>query len=190
LLKLNSDRLTTGLAFSCAPRVLARAFTTALEAARVSTYNARVQTSETLVFHWRRLLFVMLALGAALATPAALAADGKPRVAVMDFTSPGAPADLSALGSGLQSMITTDLAQLSTVQVVERARLQAVEKELQLGHSKAVDPSTAAKLGKLAGATHLVVKTFAVVGKQMRLDGRVVDPAGGPAGLRRALYRL
>jgi TolB-like protein len=80
-------------------------------------------------------------------------------------------------------MITTDLAQVSTVEVVERARLQAVQKELQLGRSKAVDPSTAARLGKLAGATHLVVGTFAVMGKQMRLDGRVVEVGSGKVAI-------
>jgi len=131
----------------------------------------------------RRPLCVVLALSAALATKPGMAAEGKPRVAVMDFTSPGAPADLAALGSGLQPMITTDLAQVSTVEVVERARLQAVQKELQLGRSKAVDPSTAARLGKLAGATHLVVGTFAVMGKQMRLDGRVVEVGSGKVAI-------
>lgn len=120
---------------------------------------------------------------AAAASASAAAVGAKPRVAVMDFTSPGAPADLAALGSGLQSMITTDLAQVSTLTVVERARLQEVEKELRLSRSKAVDPSTAAKVGKLAGATHLVVGTFQVAGKQMRLDGRLVEVANGKVAL-------
>lgn len=122
---------------------------------------------------------LMFVFAASLVAWDTTAAEGKPRVAVMDFTSPGAPADLAALGSGLQSMMTTDLAQVSSLVVVERARLQEIQRELRLSHSKAVDPSTAAKLGKLAGATHLVVGTFAVVGKQMRLDGRLVEVANG-----------
>jgi TolB-like protein len=127
----------------------------------------------------RGLRFALGFLVSSLAASQAHAGDGKPRVAVMDFTSPGVPADLAALGYGLQSMITTDLAQVSTLVVVERARLQEVQKELRLSHSKSVDPATAARLGKLAGATHLVVGTFAVVAKQMRLDGRLVDVANG-----------
>lgn len=117
------------------------------------------------------------------ALPARADDKAKPRVAVMDFSSPGAPADLAALGSGLQSMITTDLAQVSSLVVVERARLQEIQKELRLSHSTAVDPATAAQLGKLAGATHLVVGTFAVVGKHMRLDGRLVDVATAKVAL-------
>jgi len=39
------------------------------------------------------------------------------------------------------------------------------------------------RIGKLAGATHLVTGTFTVVGGQMRLDTRMFGVADGPSVL-------
>ncbi|MFL5304372.1 MAG: CsgG/HfaB family protein [Polyangia bacterium] len=106
------------------------------------------------------------------------------RVAVTDF-QPGSatPEDDRALGAGLQSMLTTDLAASSRIAVVERARLADLRKEMKLAHSAAADPATAVKLGRLAGATHLVTGSFTLSGKQMRLDARVIDVATGRVAL-------
>jgi len=101
------------------------------------------------------------------------------RVAVMEFTSAAKDPDLDALGKGLQSMVTTDLAQVQSVKVVERQRLRDIEAELKLGKSAAVDPKTASKIGKLAGASHLFGGSFTVVGDKMRLDGRLVAVQSG-----------
>jgi TolB-like protein len=104
------------------------------------------------------------------------------RVAVMEFTNAGAgndAYDLAALGKGLQSMMTTDLAQLPAFKVVERERLRDIQNELKLQRGKAIDQATAAKIGKLAGATHLFTGSFTVVGDKMRIDGRLVSVASG-----------
>jgi TolB-like protein len=101
------------------------------------------------------------------------------RVAVMEFTSAAKDPELEALGKGLQSMVTTDLAQVQSLKVVERQRLRDVEAELKLGRSAAVDPKTAAKIGKLAGASHLFGGSFTVVGDKMRIDGRLVAVQSG-----------
>ncbi|HEX6241705.1 MAG TPA: CsgG/HfaB family protein, partial [Polyangiales bacterium] len=84
-----------------------------------------------------------------------------------------------ALGKGLQSMITTDLATLQTLKVVERARLKDVQAELKLSRAAAFDKETAAKLGKLSGASHLFVGSYTVLGETMRLDGRLLSVASG-----------
>lgn len=114
----------------------------------------------------QRALIALLALAGA--------AEAKPlRIAVLEFQS-GAPAgELDSLGKGLQSMITTDLAQVATFELVERSRLNDLKAELKLAKSSLVDKTTAVKLGKLAGATHLLSGTFTVVGAKMRLDGRL-----------------
>jgi TolB-like protein len=105
------------------------------------------------------------------------------RLAVMDFT-PATPAgELDALGVGLQSMITTDLAAVPAFVLVERARLKDLQAELKLGQSGAVDKATAARLGQLAGATHLLVGSFTVVGARMRLDARLFAVASGEIAL-------
>jgi TolB-like protein len=107
----------------------------------------------------------------------------KPRLAVLEFRPAGAAKDLESLGAGLQSMLTTDLSQVESVTLVERARLHDVQGELKLGKTSAVDPATAAKAGKLAGASHIVVGTFTVVGKKLRLDSRLVEVASGKVAL-------
>jgi TolB-like protein len=96
------------------------------------------------------------------------------RVAVLEFSSASSDPALAPLGKGLQSMITTDLASVSALKVVERERLKDVQGELKLSRGQGFDKATAAKIGKLAGASHLLVGGFTVVGETMRLDGRLL----------------
>lgn len=97
------------------------------------------------------------------------------RVAVVEFTNAADDDALDALGKGLQSMLTTDLSGVQQVTLVERTRLTEIQDELKLGEERWVDPATAAKVGKLAGATHLLGGSFTVVGDKMRLDARIFD---------------
>ncbi len=101
------------------------------------------------------------------------------RVAVMEFTNASRDPELESLGKGLQSMVTTDLANVQALQVVERERLKDVQGELQLSRGQGFDKTTAAKIGKLIGATHLFVGSYTVVGDKMRLDGRMITIATG-----------
>jgi len=122
-------------------------------------------------------------------------ADGL-RFAVMPFDNAGG-AEFEALGVGLQSMVTTDLARARGVTVVERARLQDLLAEMELGQSGLVDPATAARAGRLVQATHVVVGSFTVVGDRMRLDARAAEVASGgvtfeasKTGEREAFFEL
>ena len=101
------------------------------------------------------------------------------RVAVLDFTNASSDPELAPQGKGLQSMLTTDLSQVAALTLVERERLRDITAELDLGASSLVDASTAARIGKLAGASHLLVGSFTVVGESMRLDARLVAVEGG-----------
>jgi TolB-like protein len=105
------------------------------------------------------------------------------RVAVMDFTPASTAAELAPLGAGLQSMITTDLGELPMFVLVERARIKDIEAELHLSQSGAVDKATAAKIGSLAGASHLLVGSFTVVGGRMRIDARLFAVDSGAIAL-------
>jgi TolB-like protein len=102
------------------------------------------------------------------------------RVAVMDFTdaAPGG-GSFDSLGKGLQSMLTTDLAESSAFELVERARLKDIESELRLQRRAEIDPKTAVRIGKLAGASHLVSGSLTVFGDKMRIDCRVVAVENG-----------
>ncbi len=123
----------------------------------------------------RRVLAPLFVLLFAAPAPAAESA----RIAVMDFTNASTDADLAPLGKGLQSMLTTDLSQVAALTLVERERLRDITAELNLGASHLVDPATAADIGRLAGASHLLVGSFTVVGETMRLDARLVAVEGG-----------
>ena len=105
------------------------------------------------------------------------------RVAVMDFTPASTSSELEPLGAGLQSMITTDLGELPAFVLVERARLKDIQAELHLSQTGAVDKATAAKIGSLAGASHLLVGSFTVVGGKMRIDARLFAVASGEIAL-------
>ena len=124
------------------------------------------------------LLALALAAGIA-ASPPAAAAPPAIRVAVIDFQGTGQVGEYASLGAGLQSMLTTDLASSRSITVVERTRLSDLQRELKLGRSAAADPATALRVGKLAGATHLVTGTFTLVGKELRLDARAIEVATG-----------
>ncbi len=114
-----------------------------------------------------------------LSSALALGAPPPVRVAVMDFTSAAPKGELDNLGKGLQSMITTDLSESAAFQLVERARLRDVEAELKLQKRAEIDKSTAVRIGKLAGASHLVTGSFTVVGEKMRIDCRLFAVSTG-----------
>ena len=95
------------------------------------------------------------------------------RVAVLEFVNASAEHDNDPLGKGLQSMLTTDLAQVPSIQLVERQRLTDIQAELKLAQGGQIDKTTAARIGKLAGASHLLGGTFVIVGNKMRIDSRL-----------------
>lgn len=113
-------------------------------------------------------LLLALAAASALGAPR----QGRMRVAVMDFTN-AAGAELAHLGKGLQSMLITDLAEVQGFELVERARLGDIRAELALGQSALIDKKTAVRIGKLAGATHLIAGSYTVAGARMRIDARL-----------------
>jgi TolB-like protein len=122
----------------------------------------------------------VVALGLCVAGAARAEKEKAPlRLAVMDFTAASTAPEFEPLGAGLQSMITTDLGQVPMFVLVERARLKDIQAELHLQQTGMVDKATASKIGNLAGASHLLVGTFTVVGGKMRIDARLFAVASG-----------
>lgn len=110
---------------------------------------------------------------------AANARASTPAIAVAYFDNNTGDGTFDPLGRGLADMLITDLSSVSGIAVVERRRLNAVLKELDLGKSSFVDPKTAAKLGKGLGAKYIVTGSFASIDPSMRIDGRIVEVATG-----------
>ncbi len=133
----------------------------------------------------RKRTFVRAALSALglAATVAALPAlsaqaDTRPTVAVMYFTNSALTgnADYAPLSKGMAEMLITELARNSGIRVVERDRLQDLIEEQNLSVGGRVDAETAARVGKVLGARHMLMGTFVIDPREnMRIDVRAVN---------------
>lgn len=84
-------------------------------------------------------------------------ASANPRVAVTDIQNRTGDTTMDGAGAGLSGILLAKLVRVDNLEVVERAQLEAVLGELKLASTGAIDPATAAKAGKLLGATHMVM---------------------------------
>lgn len=126
------------------------------------------------------LLRAALAVSFLLAPLVAQAApDARPTVAVLYFDYSGKDADMGVLRKGLAQMLISDLSQLAGVRLVERDRLEEILRELELAQSGKIDPSTAAKVGKLLGARYMVLGGYFDLMGTLRADARVVEVESG-----------
>jgi tetratricopeptide (TPR) repeat protein len=87
-------------------------------------------------------------------------------VAVFPLSYQGDNEKYAPLGRGLAEMVSTDLAQIDELQLVERVRVEALLDELKLAESEYVDPATAPRSGQLLGAGRLVGGTYSVLDAQ------------------------
>jgi TolB-like protein len=112
--------------------------------------------------------------------PLAVLSDGLPSaeprkvVAVLAFDNASGQPRYDPLGRGIAAMMMTDLSHVAGVQLVERDRLQDVLAELQLQQSHHVDPATAQRVGRIAGAEYIVTGALSALQPRMRIDTRVV----------------
>lgn len=133
----------------------------------------------------RKMMLVAL-LGGVLAAPLAAqqnvsapAADRRPGLAVFPFTNGGSfgkdKEDLAALEVGIQQMLLTELSQNPALRIVDRSVLRQIMEEQGLATTGRVDPSTAARVGKLVGARYAITGVFMDLNGHFRMDGRIVD---------------
>ncbi len=126
------------------------------------------------------LAFAALAAGSATAQQRAPApADSRPGLAILDFdigaTIGQDPDDYQALRRGLASMTINELSANPGVRVVERAQLQQILQEQNLGREGRVDPSTVVQIGRLVSARYMVTGTLYDVRGDVRVDARLFD---------------
>jgi TolB-like protein len=85
------------------------------------------------------------------------------------------PEHYEPLANGLAAMLITDLTNhVSTLKLIERDKIQALLKEIALSQTGGIDNSTAIKAGKILGAQATTFGSFMVLGKQVRIDARIV----------------
>jgi TolB-like protein len=124
-------------------------------------------------------LFLVLSTRVVRAAPSVDGAGSATTVAVLYFDYSGKNEAMLPLQKGLAQMLITDLANEEIVRVVERERLQAILDEHKLAQSGKVDGKTAARIGKLLGARHLVLGSYFDVAGTLRVDARLVDVETG-----------
>lgn len=103
------------------------------------------------------------------------------RLAVMPFENETKDPQFDGLRRGLADLLIADLAQVQSLEIVERLRLDEVRKELKLQRSKEFDPKSRQQMGKLLGVSHLVYGSLIAVAPKVSLVVRVVDASSGTA---------
>jgi TolB-like protein len=71
-------------------------------------------------------------------------------------------------------MLISDLDGARAVRVIERERLNAVLKELDLQASPTVDPATSQRIGRVLGVEFLLLGSYFELMGQLRVDARLV----------------
>ena len=99
-------------------------------------------------------------------------------VAVLPLVIAG-DSTVQPLSRGLAELITTDLAYIRTLRLLERLQIGMLLDELKLGQSERVDPATAARVGRLLRAERLVQGTATIPARgPVQLSATVVTGAG------------
>ena len=89
--------------------------------------------------------------------------DTRPTVAVLPFVNSAIGAshdELEPLSKGIADLLITEMAQNTGIRVVERENLQKLLDEQNLARDGRADEATAARIGKLLGAKHIVTGSF------------------------------
>lgn len=82
-------------------------------------------------------------------------------LAVLPLTIAG-DSSLQPLSRGLAELLTTDLAMVRNLRLLERVQIGALLDELKLGRTSRADPSTAARVGRLLRAERMVQGVAAI----------------------------
>ncbi|MGB3544619.1 CsgG/HfaB family protein [Rubrivirga sp.] len=93
-------------------------------------------------------------------------------IGVLPFAYRGDNEEYSALGRGLAEVLSIDLASVD-LEVVERARLQALLAEYELAEQGVLDASTVPRVGRLLRADKLVGGEVDVQGEALRIESAV-----------------
>ncbi len=102
-------------------------------------------------------------------------------IAILDFSNNSLEEKekYASLSSGLAEILITELSQISSLQVVERKKINEIIKEMQLVQSGLVSEETGVQVGRLVGAKYLVFGSFMVIKKKVRVDTRIVEVETG-----------
>lgn len=105
-----------------------------------------------------------------------LSRGGKKTVAVVDFTD--LQGNVTELGRFIAEEFSVALAGAGGgFEVIDRTHLKTILKEQKLAVTDIMDPSTARKLGQIAGADALITGTITPFGESVRVTVKILDTA-------------
>lgn len=96
-------------------------------------------------------------------------------IAIVDFQNTSADDALDYLEKTIPESISTSMAKGGRLEIVERSRLEAGLKEMEMSELGIVDESQAAKIGRAVGANAILVGSFVSIGGVLRINARLID---------------
>jgi TolB-like protein len=125
---------------------------------------------------FKLLLFVpALLLAVAAASPAASADFKKTKIAVLDFQMQGEQGETKDLGKIVAEWLITGLVETGRFDVIERRLLEKLLEEQKLGVTGAIDPTSAAQLGKILGVKTIVSGTVTSLEGYTEINARLIN---------------
>lgn len=100
-------------------------------------------------------------------------------VAVFPFLLQAADSSLAPLSRAIAELLVTDLSQTDRLTVLERQQVQLLINEIQLASDGLVDPSTAARGGRLLGAGQIIQGSVAGTQELLQLNAAIVGVSTG-----------
>lgn len=97
------------------------------------------------------------------AMPLVAQEDTRPTVAVLPFVNSAigdAQQELAPLSKGIADLLIIELSQNTGIRLVERENITAILNEQNLARDGRVDDATAARIGRLLGAKHIITGSF------------------------------
>jgi TolB-like protein len=104
---------------------------------------------------------------------------GEGSVAVLPLANNTGADSLDWLGPGLADMLTTNLAQFSTLRVVSAQRLLDLMRQAGRGETESIPEDQALRIASQSGARTLVRGSFMVIGDEVRVDVQIIDLEDG-----------
>ena len=107
--------------------------------------------------------------------PAAMAATQQIRLIIFPFQNLTQNKADDWIGNGFAETLTSSLASVQDLVILERSQLKNILSEQTLGQTGYVDQKTAVEMGKILNANVVVVGSFQKVNNQIRINSRFVD---------------
>ena len=96
-------------------------------------------------------------------------------IAIIPFTNLSGQKEYDWFGVGIGEVLTTKLGTIPCFRIIEKIKLSEALQEVKFGQSGLVDEHTAPRIGKMIGAEELLVGSYQIIGKKIRIDARLVE---------------